>query len=130
MKKSKQQLSSYNKHAIARSAKQLCPPITDSHKHNENLPYIPTATITIICLSLFAFLLTLNILLPLVGDDYFLLNHSNGFQSLIRSYYTWNARLYELIYGAFIVRLNPYIFDFFNAILGAVFILGLFALLF
>ncbi len=65
-----------------------------------------------------------------MGDDYFLLNHSNGLQSLIRSYYTWNARLYELIYGAFIVRLNPYIFDFFNAILGAVFILGLFALLF
>lgn len=59
-----------------------------------------------------------------------LLNNSNGFQSLVRSYFSWNARLYELLYGAFIVRLNPYIFDFFNAILGTIFVLGLFALLF
>lgn len=72
----------------------------------------------------------LNLALPLVGDDYILLYNSNGFQSLINSYFSWNARLYELLYGAFIVRLNPYIFDFFNAILGAIFVLGLFALLF
>ena len=131
MKNSKQQLSAHNKHTIARSTNGSAPPpITDSHKQNKHLPYISTTTIIVICLSLFAFLLTLNILLPLVGDDYFLLNRSNGFQSLFHSYYTWNARLYELLYGAFIVRLNPYIFDFFNAILGAIFILGLFALLF
>ncbi len=65
-----------------------------------------------------------------MGDDYVLLYNSNGFQSLIHSYHTWNARLYEMLYGAFIVRLNPYIFDFFNAIFGAIFMLGLFALLF
>lgn len=65
-----------------------------------------------------------------MGDDYLLLNNSDGLNSLIYSYYNWNARLYELLYGAFIVRLNPYIFDFFNAILGAIFVLGLFALLF
>lgn len=72
----------------------------------------------------------LNLALPLVGDDYLLLKNSNGFQSLVRSYFSWNARLYELLYCAFIVRLNPYIFDFFNAILGTIFVLGLFALLF
>lgn len=89
-----------------------------------------TKTTIFICLAIFAFLLALNLALPLVGDDYLLLNNSNGFQSLIHSYFSWNARLYELLYGAFIVRLNPYIFDFFNAILGTIFVLGLFALLF
>ena len=84
----------------------------------------------IICLLVFAFLFALNLALPLVGDDYLLLKNSNGFQSISRSYFLWNARLYELLYGAFIVRLNPYIFDFLNAILGTIFILGLFALLF
>ena len=65
-----------------------------------------------------------------MGDDYALLNQSNGIQSLIYSYHSWNARIYEMLYGAYIVRLNPYIFDFLNAILGAIFVVGLFALLF
>ena len=91
---------------------------------------ISCKTCALICLILFAFLLTLNVLLPLVGDDYLLLKNSNGIASLIYSYKSWNARIYELLYGAFIVRLNPYLFDFINAILGVIFILGLHILLF
>lgn len=65
-----------------------------------------------------------------MGDDYVLLNQSKGIQSLIYSYHSWNARVYEMLYGTYIVRFNPYIFDFLNAILGAIFILLLFVLLF
>ena len=68
--------------------------------------------------------------MPLVGDDFVLLNQSNGIQTLLYSYKSWNARFYEMLYGTYIVRLNPYIFDFLNAILGAMFVLGLFVLLF
>ena len=103
------------------------------HNTSQNLtnPHTFSTKATIfICILVFAFLFALNLALPLVDDDYLLLNNSSGFQSLIHSYFSWNARLYELLYGAFIVRLNPYIFDFFNAILGTIFVLGLFALLF
>lgn len=78
---------------------------------------------------IFAFLCLLNIFLPLEGDDYILLKESNGLQSIINSYYNWNARLYEMLYSGYIVRLNPYIFDIINAIIGASFIIGLFYLL-
>ncbi|MGX2981714.1 DUF6056 family protein [Helicobacter sp. 23-1045] len=97
---------------------------------NSDLQPISTKITLAICLSIFAFLFALNALVPLIGDDYVLLNQSNGIQSLIYSYHSWNARIYEMLYGAYIVRLNPYIFDFFNAILGASFVVGLFALLF
>ncbi len=120
-----------NKRAILRSKNSSTPPpIIDSDKNSQNLHPISATATAIICLLVFAFLFALNLALPLVGDDYLLLYNSNGFQSIIYSYFSWNARFYELLYGAFIVRLNPYIFDFFNAILGAIFVVGLFALLF
>ena len=100
------------------------PPPHNTSQNLTNPHTFSTKTTIFICLAVFAFLLALNLALPLVGDDYLLLKNSNGFQSLIHSYFSWNARLYELLYGAFIVRLSPYIFDFFNAILGTIFVLG------
>lgn len=114
----------------AHFTKSKIPPPNNTSQNLTNTHTFSTKTTIFICLAIFAFLFVLNLALPLVGDDYLLLKNSNGFQSLIHSYFSWNARLYELLYGAFIVRLNPYIFDFFNAILGTIFVLGLFALLF
>lgn len=78
---------------------------------------------------IFAFLLLLNVLLPLVGDDYLYLNNSVGLANLTQ-YSIWNPRIYDILYLGFIVRLNPYIFDILNAILGTMFIVGLYVLLF
>lgn len=83
----------------------------------------------VIC-AVFVFILTLNFLYPLVGDDYLYLKKSAGLQSIIGQYNNWNARIYDLLYIGFLVRINPYIFDVFNAILGVIFILGFYALLF
>lgn len=81
-------------------------------------------------LLVFAFLELLNILLPMQGDDYVLLNQSNGLQSIIRSYYTWNPRIYELLYNGYLIRLNSSVFDLFNSCIGTAFIISLFYLLF
>lgn len=80
--------------------------------------------------ALFAFIFVLNVLYPLAGDDFLYLKESVGLESIISFYSNWNARLYDLLYQGFIVRVNPYAFDVFNAIAGVVFIVGFYALLF
>lgn len=81
-------------------------------------------------LLIFAFLELLNILLPMQGDDYVLLNQSDGLQSIIHSYLTWNPRIYELLYNGYLIRLNSYVFDVFTSCIGTTFIISLFYLLF
>ncbi|MGX2983564.1 DUF6056 family protein [Helicobacter sp. 23-1045] len=84
-----------------------------------------------IFLALFAFLLFINALLPLQSDDF---NHYfsalNGFASAKSSYLHWNGRIGELLFTAFIARINPYLFDFLNALVGMIFIGAFFILLF
>ena len=82
-------------------------------------------------IGVFAFLFSLNLLLPPLSDDfdaYFAAQ--NGFESAKSSYLNWNARIGELIFQGFVAGLNPFVFDVLNAIVGSGFIFAFFALVF
>ncbi|RDU64646.1 DUF6056 family protein [Helicobacter sp. MIT 14-3879] len=79
----------------------------------------------------FLFLLLINILLPRQSDDFdAFFNSQKGFESAKRFYLTWNARIGELFYQGFIGGINPYLFDFLNALVGVMFIFSFFILVF
>lgn len=96
----------------------------------QNLKENLTSTLGIV-LIFFAFLLLINILLPRQSDDF---NHYygalEGLKSAKNSYLHWNARIGELINVAFLAGVNPYLFDVLNAILGVVFLIAFFGLVF
>ncbi len=84
-----------------------------------------------IFISIFSFLLVINILLPMQSDDfgaYF--SAQKGFESIKHSYLHWNARIGELLFKGFVGAFNPYVFDFINALIGSVFIIAFFVLVF
>lgn len=79
----------------------------------------------------FVFLLILNILLPRQSDDFDAMFASkNGFYSAINSYMGWNGRIGELLHVSFIGGIPPYLFDLINAIIGSLFIMCFFILVF
>ena len=81
--------------------------------------------------AIFAFLLSLNILLPSISDDFdAYLAAQNGFESAKWFYLHWNARIGELLHKGLIGSFNPFIFDILNASVGTSFIFTFFMLVF
>lgn len=74
-------------------------------------------------ISIFAFFFILNLLSPLIGDDWTFKEISYGMASFIQSFMQWNARFYELLWRAWIVRVNPFVFDMINALVATAFVL-------
>lgn len=80
---------------------------------------------------IFVFLLLLNLLLPMQSDDfdaYF--SSQSGFEAIKQFYFHWNARIGELLHKGYLGAINPYLFDFLNAIVGVAFIISFFVLIF
>lgn len=79
---------------------------------------------------IFGLFFMLNLLTPLQGDDWGLRAISEGFSSIKLSYLYSNARFFELIYRGYIHLINPFVFDFINALFATVFIILSYVLIF